>query len=391
MNWLECVVLFVVAGVSTILLVPVAKRIAIHFDAIDYPSERRVNMRPIPRMGGIALLGGLAIAMVLLFLGVTFFGWMNPFVGHPDLEVNYIGVILGVLLIFFVGALDDVLDLKPKPKLIGQVVAACVVAASGVLLSDIRNPFGEGYIEFGWLAYPITVFYLVAFANVINLIDGLDGLAAGITAISAATIFIFSVLTGRPDAAVMSIVLLGVCVGFLRYNFNPASIFMGDSGALLLGFLLGVVSLFAVARSALFVSLLVPILAAGVPIIDTALAIIRRKRAHRPVDEADRGHIHHRLLEAGFTQRATVLIMWAWTAALALCAVLVTELSGWARIIIFIVIAVITGYGIIKLRLLQPVLLHHYNPRGKRLRDTKEQTAKSPSSQSSDQPSDQEK
>ena len=387
MNWFECIVLFLVAGVATMLLVPVAKRIAIHFDAIDYPSARRVNMLPVPRMGGIALLGGLIVALAVLFVGVVFLGWKNPFVSHPDLNVNYFGVALGVVVIFFVGALDDVLDLKPKPKLLGQIIAACIVAASGVLLSDIRNPFGEGYIEFGWLAYPITVFYLVAFANVINLIDGLDGLAAGITAISAATIFVFSVLTGRPDSAAMSIILFGICLGFLRYNFNPASIFMGDSGALLLGFSLGVVSLFAVARSALFVSLLVPILAAGVPIMDTAFAIIRRKRAHRPVDEADRGHIHHRLLEAGFTQRATALIVWAWTAALALCAVLITELNGWARILILVVIAVITGYGIIKLRLLQPALLHHYNPRGKRsggLAESKEEKDDSGTLTSSD-------
>lgn len=366
MNWVESIAILLVAVLATILLVPVAKRIAIKFDAIDYPAARRINMIPIPRMGGVAIFGGLVISLAVLLIGDYCFGWENPFISQSDLTVNYIGTAVGVIFMFGVGVLDDIIDLKAKPKLIGQIIAACIVAGSGVLLSSIHNPFGEGYIEFGWVAYPLTVFYLVAFANIINLIDGLDGLAAGITAISAMTIFVFSVLTNRVDAAFMSIALFGVCVGFLRYNFHPASVFMGDSGSLLLGFLLGIVSLFAVARSALFVSLLVPILAAGVPIMDTALAILRRKRAHRPIDEADRGHIHHRLLEAGFSQRATVLIMWSWTAALAVCAVFITELDGLPRIILCLVVVLVTAFGIVKLRLLQPVLLHHYNPRGKR-------------------------
>lgn len=369
MDLVECLALFVLAALATMLLVPLAKRLAVRLDAIDYPSARRVNKDPVPRMGGVAMLGGLVVALLAVFLGMRLLGWADPFVPHPSLAVNYVGVGVGVLFMFGVGVADDIYDLKPKTKFAGQVVAACIVVASGLLLSSIRNPFGAGFVEFGWFAYPLTVFYLVAFANVINLIDGLDGLAAGITAISSLTIFVFAVLTNRPDAAIMSIALAGVCAGFLRYNFHPASIFMGDSGALLLGFSLGIVSLFAVARSALFVSLLVPLLAAGVPIIDTALAIVRRMRAHKPIDQADSGHIHHRLMETGFSQRATVLIMWGWTAALALCGVLITRLGGYARIAVFLVAVGITAYGILKLRLLNPVLLHHYNPRKGRKRE----------------------
>ena len=369
MDLVECLALFVLAALATMLLVPLAKRLAVRLDAIDYPSARRVNKDPVPRMGGVAMLGGLVVALLAVFLGMRLLGWADPFVPHPSLAVNYVGVGVGVLFMFGVGVADDIYDLKPKTKFAGQVVAACIVVASGLLLSSIRNPFGAGFVEFGWFAYPLTVFYLVAFANVINLIDGLDGLAAGITAISSLTIFVFAVLTNRPDAAIMSIALAGVCAGFLRYNFHPASIFMGDSGALLLGFSLGIVSLFAVARSALFVSLLVPLLAAGGPIIDTTLAIVRRMRAHKPIDQADSGHIHHRLMETGFSQRATVLIMWGWTAALALCGVLITRLGGYARIAVFLVAAGITAYGILKLRLLNPVLLHHYNPRKGRKRE----------------------
>lgn len=365
MDWLEYGVLFVVAAVVTIALTPLARKLAIKLDAIDYPSARRVNMLPIPRMGGVAIFGGILAALVVAGFGVYAFGWVDPFVDYNGIEVNYWGVLLGTVLIFLVGAVDDVVDLNPKAKMLGQIVAACVVAGSGLLFSSIHNPFGEGYIEFGWVAYPLTVFYLVAFANVINLIDGLDGLAAGITGISAITILLFAVLTGRFDAALFSVILVGVCSGFLKSNFFPASIFMGDSGALLLGFALGVISLFAVARSALFVSLLVPILAAGVPILDTFFAIVRRKREHRPIDEADKGHIHHRLMRAGFSQRATVLIMWAWTALLAACGVIITWADNLVRIPIFVIACAVTAYAIVKLRLLGDALSHHFNPRRK--------------------------
>ncbi len=365
MDWLEYGVLFAVAAVVTIALTPLARKLAIKLDAIDYPSARRVNMLPIPRMGGVAIFGGILAALAVAGFGVYAFGWVDPFIDYNGIEVNYWGVLLGTVLIFLVGAVDDVVDLNPKAKMLGQIVAACVVAGSGLLFSSIHNPIGEGYIEFGWVAYPLTVFYLVAFANVINLIDGLDGLAAGITGISAITILLFAVLTGRFDAALFSVILVGVCAGFLKSNFFPASIFMGDSGALLLGFSLGVISLFAVARSALFVSLLAPILAAGVPILDTFFAIVRRKREHRPIDEADKGHIHHRLMRAGFSQRATVLIMWAWTALLAACGVIITWADNLVRIPIFLIACAVTAYAIVKLRLLGDALSHHFNPRRK--------------------------
>lgn len=375
MDWLEYGVLFAVAAVVTIALTPLARKLAIKLDAIDYPSARRVNMLPIPRMGGVAIFGGILAALAVAGFGVYAFGWVDPFIDYNGIEVNYWGVLLGTVLIFLVGAVDDVADLNPKAKMLGQIVAACVVAGSGLLFSSIHNPFGEGYIEFGWVAYPLTVFYLVAFANVINLIDGLDGLAAGITGISAITILLFAVLTGRFDAALFSVILVGVCAGFLKSNFFPASIFMGDSGALLLGFSLGVISLFAVARSALFVSLLVPILAAGVPILDTFFAIVRRKREHRPIDEADKGHIHHRLMRAGFSQRATVLIMWAWTALLAACGVIITWADNLVRIPIFLIACAVTAYAIVKLRLLGDALSHHFNPRRKpELREPQEPT-----------------
>ncbi len=364
MNWLECAVVLLVAVVATVALTPVAKLIARRFDAIDYPDQRRVNTKPIPRLGGIAIFGGILISCIVMFVGIEFFDWIDPFRSTFGRNINFPVLSLGIIVMFAVGVIDDIRNLRARWKLLGQIIAAIIVTASGLTLSNVQNPFVEGgFINFGIWSYPITVFYLVAFANIINLIDGLDGLASGISAISAATIFTFATFAGRYEAAMLSIIIVGVCLGFLRSNHYPASIFMGDSGSLLLGLALGIVSLFAVARSTLVVSLLVPILAAGVPVTDTVGAIIRRLRAHQPVDEPDTAHIHHRLLKAGFSQSSTVIIMWGWTAALAICSIILAESQGWPRIIVIVIAAAITGFAIVRLHLLEPVLRHHYVPR----------------------------
>lgn len=362
--WIECGVVFLVAAFITMFATPLARKIAVYFDAIDYPDNRRVNKTPIPRMGGVAMYVGLVASCIAIIIGVQYFGWVNPFRSPLGMHVNYWLVGLGVTFMFIVGAIDDVRGMKPWVKFLGQIIATSIIASSGLLLSNIQNPFVEGeFIQFDIWAYPITVIYLVCFANVINLIDGLDGLASGISAISAATIFAFSFFAGRVDAAILCIIIIGVCIGFLHYNHHPASIFMGDSGSLLLGLGLGIVSLVAIARSTLIISLLVPILAAGVPITDTAVAIIRRLRAHQRIDAPDKGHIHHRLLNAGFSQDKTVVIMWLWTAALAVCSIVLAESDGPLRAVAIILAAIITGYAIRKLRLLEPVLAHYYSPR----------------------------
>lgn len=345
------------------MLIPFACWIAEKTDAIDYPSDRRVNKQAIPRTGGIAVFGGMSIALILMVILVKMNIISTPFIEHPYLEVNWTIAGIGVAIMFIVGLIDDIYDLPPIVKLIGQIISACVIAMSGILLSTIGDPTGHATISLGWLAYPITVVYLVAFANIINLIDGLDGLSSSITIIATITIMVFAAIHMRVEVLMFGFILIGSCLAFLRYNWNPASIFIGDSGALVLGELLGILSIIAIARSTLFTALLVPILAAGVPILDTLLAIIRRKLSHKSIMEADKGHIHHRLLESGRSQKQTVIIMIVWTILLSSCGIAVTLLRGIPRYVVFIVAAVISIIIIWKLGVLKPVLAHTYTHR----------------------------
>ena len=361
-TWFPFLMLFLIGLAVTMLATPLVKRLAVKLNAIDYPSSRRINTVPVPRMGGVAIFCGLIAALIAQYVGTTYFDWPVVFIPHPKMDVDYRLLGVSALVVFLTGLIDDLKSLKPIQKLVGQIVAASIAAAAGLLIGDIVNPFGPGELALGWLAYPITVVYLVAFANIINLIDGLDGLAAGITAIASISLFVLTLMSGRLDAAALAVALAGCCVGFLRFNFNPASIFMGDSGALTLGFLLGVVALLGVTRTAALTTLIVPLIVAGVPIIDTFAAIIRRRRGHTSIGQADKGHIQHRLISQGFNQRQAVLLIYAWSILLSIGAFAITQVTLGPRIAIFVVLVVVSVAFVVKLHLFEPVLRHYYNP-----------------------------
>ena len=361
-TWFPFLMLFLIGLAVTMLATPLVKRLAVKLNAIDYPSSRRINTVPVPRMGGVAIFCGLIAALIAQYVGTTYFDWPVVFIPHPKMDVDYRLLGVSALVVFLTGLVDDLKSLRPIQKLVGQIVAASIAAAAGLLIGDIVNPFGPGELALGWLAYPITVVYLVAFANIINLIDGLDGLAAGITAIASISLFVLTLMSGRLDAAALAVALAGCCVGFLRFNFNPASIFMGDSGALTLGFLLGVVALLGVTRTAALTTLIVPLIVAGVPIIDTFAAIIRRRRGHTSIGQADKGHIQHRLISQGFNQRQAVLLIYAWSILLSIGAFAITQVTLGPRIAIFVVLVVVSVAFVVKLHLFEPVLRHYYNP-----------------------------
>ena len=354
--------LFLIAFAVAYVTTPLARKIAWRVDAVDYPGKRRINRKPIPRMGGIAVFAGVAVAIAIQWFGSIHLGWPSDIEPSPHLHVNYWAIVLACITIFVTGLIDDKYSLKPKQKLLGQLAAAIIAVCGGLVIGVIVNPFTNELIDLGWFAYPLTVIYLVAYSNIINLIDGLDGLATGISCISSITMFALSMMAGRYDAATLSIAVAGATLAFLRYNFNPASIFLGDSGALFLGFALGTVSLLSVTRIAGLTTIIVPLVIAGIPIIDTFSAIVRRSRAHVSIGHADRRHIHHRLMEEGFDQRQAVLLIYAWTALLCVGSFAMTQVSVWPRIFIFIILVLSSTFFAINLKLFQPVLLHHRNP-----------------------------
>ncbi len=275
------------------LMGPLGIQLAVYLGVLDYPSSRKQHDRPIPCLGGLVIYLGFFIP-VLLLLPLT------PLIG---------ALLLGATGILILGIWDDMLGLDPRFKLIAQVLLSLVPIYMGVQIYWVTSPFG-GVIQLGMGSMPVTILWIVAMVNVINILDGLDGLATGITAISCGATFLVAGIMMQWVPALLALILMAVCLGFLRVNFFPARLYLGDSGSMLLGFLLGVISISGVIKSTVAFSFLLPILILAIPISDTLYAIIRRVRNKKAIFQADRGHFHHELLALGYHPVQVVLGMY---------------------------------------------------------------------------------
>lgn len=300
---------FIVVFLSAIVITPFIIWLAPKIGAVDKPDERKVHTRLMPRLGGLAIF--LAIVVGYFVSGLY------------DEQMN--SIILGLLLIVVLGVIDDMLGLTAKFKFIIEVmVAGIVVFGSGLVIQFVTLPF-FGKVEFGIFAYLITILWIVGVTNAINLIDGLDGLSAGVSTIVLGTIGVLAFFGGKTLILTMVVVAVAATLGFLIYNFYPAKIFMGDTGALMLGYLIAVISLLGLYKSVTLFSFIVPVLILGVPIFDTFFAIVRRVVNKKPISAPDKSHIHHRLLALGFDHRTTVILIYIFSFMFSLSAILLSS------------------------------------------------------------------
>ena len=310
MGWVAAAL--VTAMVVALIATPVVKSLAFKVGAVDVPKDnRRMHDHPIPRMGGLAIFFGFILS-VLLYVEMT-----------PQLR----GMLLGGVIIVVLGIFDDIYALGAKFKLAVQIVAALVAVFTGNVVEVVSNPnllSPDLWWELGVLKYPVTILWIVAITNAVNLIDGLDGLACGVSTISALTMLVISLAVADAPVAIVMAALAGGCIGFLPYNLNPAKIFMGDTGSTFLGFILAVMSIQGLFKFYTIISFAVPFLMLGLPIFDTCFAFIRRIAHGQSPMHPDRSHVHHRLIDMGFNQKQAVAVLYIISAILGLCAVVLT-------------------------------------------------------------------
>lgn len=306
----------IICFIASVIATPIVKKFAIKIGATDKPNQRKVHQNIMPRLGGLAIYIAFIIGFLIL---------------RPD-NVYDIPILVGSFIIILTGFLDDLTELSPKVKLLGQLLAATIVVLGGVQVSYINLPFGS-QLEFGYLSIPLTIVWIVGITNAINLIDGLDGLAAGVSAIALITISWMAILKGDAFVTGMGFILLGSILGFLIYNFHPAKIFMGDTGALFLGYMISVLSLLGF-KNVTAISFIIPVIILGVPISDTFFAIIRRIVNKKPLSAPDKSHLHHCLLKLGYSHRQTVLMIYGMSAIFGVAAIIFSKATMWGSLLL---------------------------------------------------------
>ncbi len=318
------------AAAISCAVTPLVKMLARKVGAMDIPKdERRMHHTPIPRMGGLAIFLGFIVSFLIF--------------GGKYITAEVQGILLGAVMIVILGILDDIMTLNALPKFVVQILAAVVVVCHGCRIEHFI-----GWELPAWLSYVVSVIWIVMITNAVNFIDGLDGLAAGVSAISAGTMLVVALmLVGEGNviaiaSALILAAIFGACVGFIPYNFNPASIFMGDTGSTFLGFMLASVSIFGLFKTYAVISFAVPFLLLGLPLFDICFAVIRRVAKGQSPMHADRGHVHHRLIDMGFSQKQAVAISYLISALLGLAAVLLTD-SGEVQALIFLAAVIVVG------------------------------------------------
>ncbi len=354
--WLVAALL---ALVVTNALTPGLRRFARRIGAIDHPGGRRINVRPLPRLGGVAIYVGFLAALlvaivisrpILLTHRADILTIRIPL--SPRTDQAILGILLGSTLLFLAGIWDDVRGMNPAVKFLLQVAAAAILIPFGLTTQFITNPLTGRILGLGPLGPLFTIVWVVGVVNATNFIDGVDGLASGIAAIAGTTLFLTAMVKGDIASMLLASCLIGATLGFLRHNFNPARIIMGDSGSMFVGYALGGMSVMGLYKSYTALSLIVPLLALAVPIVDTAFAIVRRFRSRQPIYLPDRGHLHHRLLDRGLSQRQTVLLLYLVSAFFGVGALAVAGVNRTASLITLAVIAAVLYVGARRMGLL---------------------------------------
>ena len=346
--WGDIAIAFMLAFITTFVITPYTIKLAQKLGAVDTPKdERRVNTVTMPRLGGLAIIAGFVVSIVYLLIILNIENSLNIF--EDNMYIKLIGFFIGGIIIASVCFVDDLKDLPPLVKLAAQILAAVIVVACGLKINNINIPFFDKIGLPNAFAIILTIGWIVGVTNAINLIDGLDGLSSGIALISCVSMLIIFAINGSPIIAILLITeLAGAISGFLPFNFNPAKTFMGDAGSNFLGYCLSVISIFGVAKTYTLVVVVAPLIVLGLPVVDTIVAIFRRiikGKSIKAIMQADKGHLHHRLLKMGFSQRDAVLIMYAITAALGLFAIVLLESGIWKAISFLILVVAIIAIG----------------------------------------------